>query len=187
MYPIIRWKLKKKALGGLKTIAAECGYKFKYGDMNGLKAASLYGDYKRNRKQSIKNRLLEYNKDDVMALVHLAMRMPDAFDCKQFVGKIEDEERELLRSFYKPSYLKVRHRSKRGLDVELRFPCRSHKKRCELTKILEQNGFNPRFGMDKNTEVIRMYGYEQVSDFLSILKENLDKIISSRYLESHTI
>jgi len=188
VHPIICGKLKKKALRGLKTIAAKYGYKFKYDDMNGRKAASLYDDYKRNKRQSIKNKLLEYNKDDVMALGHLAMRIPDAFDSRPVVGKIEDEDRELLRRYYKfkSSYLRVEPRGEGGLNVELRFRCRSHKEICELSKILEKYGFNPRVGMNKNTEVIRMYGRGQVSDFLSILGENLDKIILSRYPESHS-
>jgi hypothetical protein len=55
-----------------------------------------------------------------------------------------------------------------------------------ISYFLEKYGFNPRVGMDKNAEVIRMYGRWQVSAFLSIVGENLDKIISSHYPESNS-
>lgn len=186
VHPIIRGRLKKKVLGGLKELAARYGYKFKYSDMDGIIAASLYSNYQKNKEPSIKNMLLKYNKDDVMSLVHLAMRIPDAFDYKRFYGRIEDEERELLRSFYESSYLCVSYKGARGFRVELRFPCRSDEKKNLLFETLEQNGFHPRSGMSKKTKIIRMYGYEQVSDFLSLMGENLDKEISSRCPDLHT-
>ncbi|MCJ7573508.1 ribonuclease H-like domain-containing protein, partial [Candidatus Bathyarchaeota archaeon] len=163
----------------LKLLSSKYGYNYKY-EMDGPEAASLYGDYQKSKKQSIRSLLLRYNEDDVLALIHLAKRIPDAFDCNRFVAVLDDGERELLRRFYESSRPIIRPRADGRLDIELRFRYYDEKNGIILSTLLEAHGFNPRFGVDKNTRVIRMYGYSQVSDFLSIVGDDLDKIIASR-------
>jgi CRISPR/Cas system-associated exonuclease Cas4 (RecB family) len=178
VHPKICWELKLKSTGGLKLLSSKYGYNYKY-EMDGSEAASLYGDYQKSKKQSIRSLLLRYNEDDVMALIYLAMRIPDAFDYNRFVTVLDDRERELLRRFYESSRLIIR---KDAHNIELRFRYYDEENGVILRTLLEAHGFNPRFGVDKNTRVIRMYGYSQVSDFLSILGDNLDKIIADRSL-----
>ena len=181
LHPILRARLREKILGGLKEFSSKYGYMFMYEGMDGLQAALLYDEYKSNKKRSIKNKLLDYNRDDVIALVYLAMKMPDAFDFKRSQLGIRDEDNELLKSFYESSNLIIRrnYRRRGGSNIELRFRCKDEEERSLLSSILEQSGFSPRLGMDKKTWLIRMYGYTQVSDFLSMLGDNLDKRMAS--------
>jgi len=83
VHPKICWKLKLRSTGGLKLFSSKYGYNYKY-EMDGAEAASLYCDYQKSKKQSIRSLLLRYNEDDVMALIHLAKRIPDAFDYRGF-------------------------------------------------------------------------------------------------------
>jgi len=182
LHPILRARLREKVLGGLKELSIKYGYKFMYDDMDGPKAALLYSKYQLSKEQSIKNKLLNYNRDDVMALRHLAMNIPDAFDYKRFQVGIKDEDKELLKSFYESSSLIIRRDPARQNNIEIRFRCNDEEERSLLRNILEQHGFYPRLGMDKKTRLIRMYGYTQVSDLLFMLGDNLDKRMASRTL-----
>jgi len=83
LHPILRTRLGEKVLGRFKEFSSKYGYEFIYDDMDGEEAALLYEEYKSSKKQSIKIKLLNYNKDDAMALVYLAMKIPDAFDFKR--------------------------------------------------------------------------------------------------------
>jgi hypothetical protein len=112
VHPKICWKLKLKSTGGLKLLSSKYGYNYKY-EMDGPEAASLYGDYQKSKKQSIRSLLLRYNEDDVMALIHLAKRIPDAFDSSKFLAELDDRERELLRFESSTSRERLRFRQMR--------------------------------------------------------------------------
>jgi len=103
----------------------------------------------------------------------------------KFLAELDDRERELLRRFYESSRLIIRSRVDRGFDIELRFRYYDEDNGVMLSNLLERHGFSPRFGVDKNTRVIRMYGYSQVSDFLSILGDDLDKRIADHALDNN--
>jgi predicted RecB family nuclease len=60
---------------GLKEVEEYFGFPRITRFMNGFMAVMLYADYSRTKNRSIKEQLIEYNRDDVDSLVHVAERL----------------------------------------------------------------------------------------------------------------
>ncbi len=62
---------RRNLYGGLKAVEKHLGIKRKLTDINGWVAVQLWYDYKSNGNTASLNKLLEYNKEDVMNLKEL--------------------------------------------------------------------------------------------------------------------
>ncbi|MBI1956147.1 MAG: TM0106 family RecB-like putative nuclease [Acidobacteria bacterium] len=59
----------------LKDVAACLGFQYRHPDLSGKAMPSEYEKYMRTRKPSQRNKLLEYNEDDVMSMRHVVRRL----------------------------------------------------------------------------------------------------------------
>ena len=62
---------QKNLKGGLKAVERQLGIERKLTDVDGLVAVQLWNSYKQNGCANSLNKLLEYNKEDVLNLKHL--------------------------------------------------------------------------------------------------------------------
>ncbi len=183
VHPRLMWKLGVKKTGGLKLLSSFYGFRYEI-EMNGIEAAILYGDYLNSSDELIRNQLLRYNKDDVMALAHLAINIQDAFEITS-TSQMNKEDRDLLRIFYECSNLKIRKRVGKGLDVELKFRISNKLDEITLKALLDKHGFNARPGIDKKKPVLRLYGYTRVSEILTLMGDSLDEIMNARGIKRY--
>ncbi len=68
---------------GIKKVAPVFGFNWRADDAGGLNSESWYGDWLRSGDKNIKNKILEYNEDDVIAMEVIDKKLREMFNSKE--------------------------------------------------------------------------------------------------------
>ena len=64
----------------IKKVAPVFGFNWRADDAGGLNSESWYGDWLKTGDDKIKNKILEYNEDDVVAMEVIDKKLRELFD-----------------------------------------------------------------------------------------------------------
>jgi hypothetical protein len=148
--------------GGLERIAAPF-YRLRHPELKRGAAWFIYRDFMHSKKSELKQerrmKLLEYNADDVIALLKVCINRPELFETSQVRESQDDEHiRYLSEMYYRIGSTIRRNRPDRRHDIEVRFRSSSLTDLHRIIEALKSCGFKARIGPDKRRYAARLYG-----------------------------
>jgi len=159
--------------GTLEEIAASVGYAYRHPELKGGAAWSYYERYLKSKnprfKREARRILLEYNAEDVIALLKICANHPEPFEESLFPGPRSPDIVQFLQEIYRRLGRKiVRTRPGRRREVEVRFTSRNLQELQRIAEALKSIGYSAKIGPDKNAYAVRLYGFH-ANDFLTAI------------------
>jgi len=167
-------RLRHAGLSGtLEEIAALVGYEYRHPELKGGAAWSYYERYLKSKnprfKMEARRILLEYNAEDIVALLKICANHPEPFEESLCPSPRSPDIVQFLQEIYRRRGRKiVRTRPDRRREVEVRFTSRNLLELQRIAEALKSIGYSAKISPDKNAYAVRLYGFH-ADDFLTTI------------------
>ena len=156
--------------GGLRGRLADISspfYMYRHSNLKGDASWRYYLKFLKSKtiksRQKLKRTLLEYNADDVMALLSICINRPKLFEealaSTVLVPRSPHKVRYLKEIYSKTGRVIRRVRPDRRRDIEVRFRSSNIEELKQVVEALSSIGFKAKISRDKNANAVRLYGH----------------------------